>query len=205
MLDKKKVIQSCGYSLIGFVFPRVLEGAGVPISELAHVFGERVAMSGDDFLTYVGLALGVLMASIPWWLPQLRHRLGKAEIESPDQRVPIYQAMDYLTTGQWRTPQEESLDAAVIMARLRPARNLLWQAASDGEIVVRGRNASHSPSVLEDIPASFWVAHTIELWAVFDSDEGVDVSFHTMPLGNREESKYDDLEVPKAATERLKR
>jgi hypothetical protein len=68
------IIRALGIGLLGFLFPRILVGLGVPLDQWAAVFGSWIGLSGawvaEWGIEAIGAALAIILSAVEiWWHP----------------------------------------------------------------------------------------------------------------------------------------
>lgn len=68
-----KIVQTCGFGIIGFMFPKILVASGVPLEAWAVELGlllssAKVVITADVVLTSAAIILAIIFMTIEFWL-----------------------------------------------------------------------------------------------------------------------------------------
>jgi hypothetical protein len=75
--------------------------------------------------------------------------------------------------------------------------NKLRQKASEGAVVIHGRNTGHSPSVIEPIDADFWKRNKFEILPDPDNDILISTASSRKGTTGNGDGSYRDMSVSK--------
>lgn len=184
MGTKWRWIKAACAAVIGFLFPRILVAAGVPLEEWAQLIGSRIGgtaamISAGTAINIVGFVLAfILMFAELWWQPvgKLISSVRSSKRErSHDARSSAATSKRMPLIALYHEANRRGWDFGGTTGHVFDFANGLKQAGADGDIVFSGTRVHRVPALtedgfLEEIPKDFWRACSISAISPFKID-----------------------------------
>lgn len=162
------LLRSAGLAVLGFMVPRALLAAGVPLEVWAQVIGSKirgaaVIISADTTATLLGVALALLLVTMElWWQPigklmsavhSAKSKHGGPQSDAATTRMPLNEL--------YRQAKHSGWDFADITGHVFDLADGLKQAGADGHIQFSGTLIHRIPALtengfLQDIAKEYW-------------------------------------------------
>ncbi len=158
----------------------------------------------DKWVAAMAFVAGALLVTSQWWWPRLVALVAEGTTRGGDSGygTPIYSAMQYLRTGDWKRPIVNKDELEERRKEVAGAKREICQAARLGKIQIFGASDG-SPEIYEPIEAEFWGKNRIG-FDDFDSQDGVHIECSTVPANSKEPQKtYWRLRVDRRSVERV--
>lgn len=164
----RRLVRTTGLAVFGFMVPRILLAAGVPLDVWARVIGSKirgtaVMISAETTVTVLGVILALLLMTMElWWQPigKLISAFRPAKPEqvgsqsgSSTKRMPLNEL--------YRQAKRLGWDFADVTGHVFDMADGLKQAGADGQVQFSGTlihriHALTEDGFLQNIPKEYW-------------------------------------------------
>ena len=203
-----EIVKICGLGLLGYLFPRILVGAGVPLDEWGKYIGSKivgmgVVISGGTALNILGVFFAILLIAIElWWKPvgriikkmQSKKQITTQKAEQPLADMPIREAIEHIRA----VIGDNDFDKSCYLE----TRIAIRQAALDGKISIYGKRELEPPAQIDScsevyakVDSDYWADHEINSMAVGELWENYDHTNSENRNMNEYKNRYWNLRV----------